>query len=124
MQIAERRLPTDADLIERIRERITVKVEQEIRSIPPSDRLWKIDRFIPVVQSMAASDEGRRELAAICAAYLREHKPQTSVSETEAVPYDERAEQRPGEGSGGGGGGRRDGGRPRRRRSGGGGGRR
>ena len=47
---------------------------------------------------MAASDEGRRELAAICAAYLREHKPQTTVSEVEAVPYDERAEQRPGAG--------------------------
>ena len=118
MQIAERRLPTDADLIDRIRERITVKVEQEMRSIPPPDRLWKVDRFIPVVQAMAASEEGRRELAAICSAYLQEHKPQTSVSEAEAPPYDERAEQLPGAGGGGG----REGGRPRRRRGGGGGG--
>jgi len=66
---------------------------------------------------MASTEEGRRELAAICASYMREHKPQTTVeTEPTAVPYDERAEQlpggRPGGGGGGGGGGR---GRPRRR---------
>jgi ATP-dependent RNA helicase DeaD len=113
MQIAERRLPTDEELMTRLRERLAVKVEQEMRSVPPQDRAWKIDRFVAVVQSMAATDEGRRELAAICASYMREHKPQTTVEPDAAVvPYDERAEQRPGARPGGGGGGR---GRPRRR---------
>lgn len=116
MSIAERRLPTDDELMTRLRERLAVKVEQEMRSVPPQDRAWKIDRFVPVVQSMASTDEGRRELAAICASYMREHKPQTTVDTTEPVPFDERAEQRPGgrpDGGGGGGGGGR--GRPRRR---------
>ena len=117
MTIAERKLPSDEELMNRLRERLAVKVEQEMRSVPPQDRAWKIDRFVPVVQSMASTEEGRRELAAICASYMREHKPQTTVeTEPTAVPYDERAEQlpggRPGGGGGGGGGGR---GRPRRR---------
>ena len=83
-----------------------MKVEQEMRSVPTADRAWKIDRFVPVVQAMGATDEGRRELAAICAAYMREHRPQTTVSELENPPKPEFLEPR----SGGGGGGRRSGG--------------
>jgi ATP-dependent RNA helicase DeaD len=114
IQISERRLPSDEELMNRLRERLAVKVEQEMRSVPAVDRAWKIDRFVPVVRSMAETEEGRRELAAICAAYLREHKPETSVSEGDVSrPVDERAEQRPG--AGGGGGGRRDGRRRPRR---------
>jgi uncharacterized membrane protein YgcG len=98
-----------------------VKVEQEMRSIPAPDRGWKIDRFVPVVQKMGETDEGRRELAAICAAYMREHRPQTSVNETEAAPRQQPEFLEPRSG-GGGGGGRRSGGGGGRR--GGGGGRR
>ncbi len=36
--IPERKLPTEADLQERMRERLAVKVEQEMRSVPASDR--------------------------------------------------------------------------------------
>jgi ATP-dependent RNA helicase DeaD len=117
MTIAERKMPSDEDLMTRLRERLAIKVEQEMRSVPPQDRSWKIDRFVPVVQSMASTDEGRRELAAICASYMREHKPQTTVDPAEIErPYDERAEQRPGGGRPGGGGGGGSGrGRPRRR---------
>ena len=121
--IPERKLPTEADLQERMRERLAVKVEQEMRSVPAADRSWKIDRFVPVVQKMGENDEGRRELAAICAAYMREHRPQTTVTEVEPAPQPEYRSPRPGGGggrsrSGGGGGGRRSGG------GGGGGGRR
>ena len=109
IQIAERRLPTDAELLARLRERLSVKVEQEMRSVPERDRRWKIDRWMLVVDEMATSEEGRRELAAICAAYLREHRPQTSVTEVEA-PADAQAERAPAHAGGGGGRGR---GRPR-----------
>ena len=68
IQIAERKLPTDAELLDRLRERLTVKVEQEMRAVPERERVWKIDRWVPVVTAMAASEEGRRELAAICSA--------------------------------------------------------
>jgi ATP-dependent RNA helicase DeaD len=116
--IPERPLPSDADLQDRLRERLAVKVEQEMRSVPAPDRSWKIDRFVPVVQRMSESDEGRRELAAICAAYMREHRPQTSVSDIEAAPRQQPEFLEP---RSGGGGGRRSGGR---RGGGGGGGRR
>ena len=119
IQIAERKLPTDAELLVRLRERLSVKVEQEMRSVPERDRRWKIDRWMLVVDEMATSEEGRRELAAICAAYLREHRPQTSVTEVDAA-VDERAARAPLQaGAGGGRGGRpgRSRGGRRRRRS-------
>jgi ATP-dependent RNA helicase DeaD len=85
MQIAERKLPSDEALLERLRERLSVKVEQEMRTVPERERAWKIDRWVKVVNEMVATDDGRRELAAICAAYLREHRPQTTVSDAEAA---------------------------------------
>jgi ATP-dependent RNA helicase DeaD len=115
IQIAERELPGDEELLERLRERLSVKVEQEMRSVPERDRRWKIDRWVPVVNAMAASDEGRRELAAICSAYLKEHRPQTTVSELEvAQAAGEPAVPGPARGFEG----RRDGGRGGRRRGG------
>ncbi len=113
--IPERKLPTETDLQERLRERLAVKVEQEMRSVPAADRSWKIDRFVPVVQAMGETDDGRRELAAICAAYMREHRPQTTVTEVEPAAEPEYRSPRPGGGGGsrgrsGGGGGRRGGG--------------
>jgi ATP-dependent RNA helicase DeaD len=80
LEIAERRLPSDPELLDRIRERLSVKVEQELRRMPERDRQWRVERLVPLVETLAATEEGRRELAAICAAYLREHRPETGVS--------------------------------------------
>jgi len=106
--IQERPLPTDEDIVERIRERLSVKVEQEIRNIPTREREWQIDRLVGLVRSLAASEEGQRELAAIAAAYLREHRPETTV--TDAPSRDEAAERAPEPRREGGGGGGRSGG--------------
>jgi ATP-dependent RNA helicase DeaD len=76
--IEERALPGEENLLSRVRDRLAVKVEQEIRHIAPRDRTWKVDRLIPVVEAMAADEDGRRDLAAICASYLREHRPETT----------------------------------------------
>ncbi len=109
IKIEERKLPTDDDIVARMRERLAVKVEQEIRHIPARERAMKVDRLIPAVESMAATEDGRRDLAAICASYLREHRPETTVREEPA-----RLDDAPRDGD--------DGDRPRRRRGGGGGG--
>jgi len=125
--IQERPLPSDEDIVERIRERLTVKVEQEIRHIPSRERELQIDRLVGLVRTLAANDEGQRELAAIAAAYLREHRPQTTVSDDPVVDAAAntapraREPRRDGGGSRGGGGGRGGGGRGRGRRGGGGG---
>ena len=79
IRIAERKLPGEAEIVERLRDRLSVKIEQELRALPERERKWNLDRFLPVVDALAASAEGRRDLAAVCAAYLHEHRPETSV---------------------------------------------
>ena len=86
IEIKERKLPTDQAILERLRERLMVKVEQEVRQIPERERKFNVDRFVTIVEQMAASDVGRRDLAAICAAYLKEHRPETSVTEPSGAP--------------------------------------
>ncbi|MCP5070840.1 MAG: DEAD/DEAH box helicase, partial [bacterium] len=110
IEVLERPLPTETDLLERVRERLANKVEHEIRHLSVRDREFHIDRLVPLVKSLTGSDEGLRELAAICSSYLQEHKPETGVHD-EDPKAEAEAEDNP-----------REDDRPRgRRRSGGGG---
>jgi ATP-dependent RNA helicase DeaD len=92
--IEERDLPSEGAILARLRERLSVKVDQEIRLIAERERAWKVDRLIPVVEEMAGSEDGRRELAAICASYLREHRPETTIHD-EAGPREREAPGKP-----------------------------
>jgi len=121
--IQERKLPTDEMLLERIGERLEVKIEHETRHMSVRDREWKVDRLVPLIRKMASSEEGLKDLAGIAAMYLKEHRPETSVHdeaksggadapassarEPEFLPREER-------GGFAGGGGRSGGGRRRR----------
>ena len=100
----ERELPTEDDVFARLRERLAVKVEREVRSLSEADRAIFVDPWVPVVEALTRSEEGVRDLAAVCASYLRDHRPDTHVEEEPA----EVAEERPRDDSG-----KR---RPRRRR--------
>jgi len=85
--IKERKLPTEVDILTRLRKRLAVKVEQEIRSLPESDRIAKVDRYIPMVEDLILTPDGKRDLAALCAFFLQEHKPETTVTvATDATP--------------------------------------
>jgi ATP-dependent RNA helicase DeaD len=106
IEIKERKLPTDAETLERLRERLRVKVEQEMRALPERERSFNVDRFVPIVEELASSEVGRRDLAGICTAYLKEHRPVTSV--TEAPDAQTREPPRKGSGA--------PSGRPRRKR--------
>jgi ATP-dependent RNA helicase DeaD len=86
IEIRERKVPTEAEIRERLRVRLAVKVEQELRAMPERERRFTVDRFVPIVDALAASEEGRRDLAAVCAAYLREHRPETRVAVATAAP--------------------------------------
>lgn len=79
ISIQEQALPTEEQILERVRERLAVKVEHEIRHIPQRERRYKVERLVPLVREMARSEEGLLDLAAICASYLREHRPETTV---------------------------------------------
>jgi len=112
IQITERKVPSDDDIADRLGERLAVKVEQELRALPERERGALIERFVAIVTRLAASEDGRRDLAAICAFYMQEHRPETTVREPEI-------EERPPRRSEGGGGRSRRGrsGRGRKRRS-------
>ena len=117
--VTERPMPTEKATLARIRERLMVKVEQEMRATSKSSVRMQIDRLVPVVESLAETSEGRRDLAAICAAYLREHRPETTVPVDETTQAPESSEDRPRRrrrpgGGGGGSGGSRRGGQRRR----------
>jgi len=119
IEIRERKLPSEAQIAERRRDRLAVKIEQEVRALPERERRARIERFVPVVEQLSSSEEGRRDLAAICAAYLAEHRPVTEVSVPAASRADDPDDRPPrssdGRRSGGGGGGGGRGRRPRRR---------
>lgn len=127
IKITERKIPTEKELVERTRERLQVKVEHEMRAVPAPQLAFKVEKLIPVVEAMAKDHEGRRDLAGICAAYLAEHQPQTTVDsagdeagEAEDVqdggsdPASEEAPRRSRSGGRNGGGGQRSRGRRRR----------
>jgi ATP-dependent RNA helicase DeaD len=86
IEIKERKLPTEVDILARLRNRLAVKVEHEIRTLPERDRRAQVDRYIPMVEELILTPDGKRDLAALCAFYLREHKPETTVTETESAP--------------------------------------
>jgi ATP-dependent RNA helicase DeaD len=109
IEIHERPIPTESAILEKLRERLAVKVEQEIRALPERDRKVKVDRFIPIVEGLTASAEGKRDLAAICSFYMQEHRPETTVTtpvaesakraqEHEDVPSKEEPVRRRGKG--------------------------
>jgi ATP-dependent RNA helicase DeaD len=109
IEVRERRIPSEPEILARTRERLMVKVEQEMRAIPEAERAFTIDRLVPIVEEMAASRETLRDLAAVLAAYLREHRPERTVpadaepSRAARHPDDERAAARPEPRQGGGG---------------------
>ncbi len=119
LEVTERPLPSDAEILERHRSRLTVKIEQEIRHIPAREREFKVERWISVVREMAATEEGLRDLAAAVAAYMKEHRPETSVREPAPFAGDEAAQRAPRKDGGAGGRGARKGGGGGRRRGGG-----
>jgi hypothetical protein len=95
IEIKERKLPTEKEILDRLRERLAVKVEHEVRALSEAERKLNVDRFVPIVESLVASEDGKRDLAAVCAAYLREHRPETRVSETPAAAEPARSDGPP-----------------------------
>jgi ATP-dependent RNA helicase DeaD len=123
IEVVERKPPSEKDMLTRIRERIQVKVEHEMRGLTPAQTDFEVNRLIPVVEAMATSHEGRRDLAGICAAYLSEHRPETTIPEESNVDAPSSEKRRgPGDGrrNGSGRGGNRGGGRGGNRGGGGG----
>jgi ATP-dependent RNA helicase DeaD len=93
IKITERKVPTDAEIAERVRERLAVKAEHELRHLDERERKALLARFRPVVNALSRSDDGLAELATICALFLREHRPETPVTDPPSTS-DDRPENR------------------------------
>jgi ATP-dependent RNA helicase DeaD len=70
MTIPEREIPTVASLSARIAQRAQIKIEHDLRELGEPERRLREDRALPVIESLAATEEGRRDLAGILYQYL------------------------------------------------------
>ena len=83
MKIPERQIPTDDEVRERIAQRYEVQIEHAVRHLGDRERELAEQRFLPVVEHLNESDEGRRELAAILYSALTKVAPATKLAEEE-----------------------------------------
>ncbi len=89
ISMSERKAPTEKDMRDRLRDRLTVKVEQEMRHQPEDEVRHQLERLIPIVEEMAETREGLRDLAGIAAAYLHDHRPETTITDTTPARLDD-----------------------------------
>ena len=109
IQIPERPVPNEEQVIDRIARRVLVRIEHDLRELPEREREFCQERYLPVVARLQETEEGRRALAALVFARLRDTKPEEAepvAAAAGAAPEDERAREEPGQGDT----------RPRRRR--------
>jgi ATP-dependent RNA helicase DeaD len=118
ISIQERKPPTEKDIAKQGRERLGTKVEAGLGHLSAAQRDLHVDRVAPMVDELAKTPEGRRDLASAVAAFLAGPRPETSgepVEEATPPAPDPAAERDPRESRRGGGG--RSGGRRRSGRS-------
>ncbi len=86
--IPERPLPTQAEVDERIAQRLQVEIEHDLRAFPERERGQRQEEMLPIVDAFTATDTGRRYLAAVLFSYLRDRHvsaPGSSAEEPEAA---------------------------------------
>ena len=57
--VNERPVPSEEDIGARLRDRLAVKIEQDIRHLSPQERVWKVDRFLSAVEAMGVEAANR-----------------------------------------------------------------
>jgi ATP-dependent RNA helicase DeaD len=72
MTIPERPLPSASDVADRVRQRIQVRLEHDLRELSDRDREQRQRKYLPVVDELSKSDEGRLELAMVLDTYMRQ----------------------------------------------------
>src|SRR5262245_22694784 len=89
--IPERKLPSEAEVAKREAERLQVEIEHHLRDVPAADRAAREETHLPMVESLCASPQGKRLLAAVLYEYLEHRHVATPAREERAEPV-ERAE--------------------------------
>jgi ATP-dependent RNA helicase DeaD len=73
MTIPERPLPEQADVDKRIALRLQVQIEHDLRAFPERERKVREEELLPIIDTFASSEAGRRQLSAVLFSYLRDH---------------------------------------------------
>ncbi|MAG32952.1 MAG: DEAD/DEAH box helicase [Deltaproteobacteria bacterium] len=103
IEIKEKKAPTDRAIARRAEKRaakekeaeldqLREKAKAELDAMPPGDASARVDRMLPFIEGLAETEDGRRELASFCAAYLIEQEPETETT-TEAATADATVEE-------------------------------
>ena len=104
MKVAERKLPTDADVQERVERRLQVRVEHDLRDVPEREQRRRQEQFLPIVERLAATPAGRVTLAQILYGYTRPPSTpggdSTAPTETTSPAVESGEGKRPGSSSG------------------------
>ncbi|HKC52242.1 MAG TPA: DEAD/DEAH box helicase [Myxococcota bacterium] len=84
--IPERKLPSEGDVARREAERLQVEIEHHLRDVPTSDRQAREETHLPTVESLAATPQGKRLLAAVLYEYLEHRHVATPVRDEPMAP--------------------------------------
>ncbi|MFQ5513525.1 MAG: DEAD/DEAH box helicase [Myxococcota bacterium] len=74
IKVPERRIPTPEEVADRMAQRLEVQLEHDLRHLTERERRTREDYLLPVVERLAASETGRRHLAAVLFIHLRDRK--------------------------------------------------
>ncbi len=94
MTIPERPLPSEAEVGERMAQRLQVQIEHELREFSEREQGVRQEEFLPVVEAFAATEDGRRQLSAVLFSYLHDRHVPTPDTAENATPR--RGEPAPG----------------------------
>jgi len=107
IEVKEKKFPTERQVARRAEkraekekkeaelDRLRAKTRTALDSLPAEDATARLERMLPFVEALAENDEGRRELARFCAAYLLEQAaPAAKVEKSPAAEDDSEAEER------------------------------
>ena len=99
MTIPERPIPTAADVAARLRQRIQIRLEHDLRELGEREREVRQRQLLPAVQELIQTEEGRLELAMVLATYLRtpprEAEEPVDATEARTIEEPEGAAERP-----------------------------
>jgi ATP-dependent RNA helicase DeaD len=111
LTVIERELPDEAGVSQRIAQRLQNRVEHDLRELGEAERQLRQQYMLKVVEEIASTDEGRRDLSALLFAYMRQqpHADATPAAEPPPRPRARPAREPKGDPPG-------DSGAPRRRR--------
>jgi ATP-dependent RNA helicase DeaD len=95
MTIPERPIPSASDASGRVRQRIQIRLEHDLRELGDRERELRQRQFLPIVDELSKSDEGRLELAMVLSTYLRTPPAEAKPVEPDNDGDPEAPENRP-----------------------------